>query len=121
MNKQRIHHPSRTMVVGQSQVGKTTFAVQMIKRQLFHQVKRMIVVCPTWHQETFDPIRDYVQPKDVFDEIKPTTFKIILALIENAGKGNLAKGLAPTPTLLLVDDCSGTQTIHGRRMGKFIE
>jgi len=91
-------------------MGKTTLLVDIIKSYYKKLVTRILVVCPTFDvQDTFDPIRRMVPPFNWFKGDDENTFADIFDIIR----------FNPEPTLIVVDDMSGTKAIHGNRKGHF--
>ncbi len=114
-----IQHPTRIFVVGRSQMGKTTLAVQVIKER-FSNMDRFIALCPSFHsQETFDPIRHLFKKEDVYENPKPSTFKKIVDDIKAFNEFARAKGERKPRTFILIDDMAGTNVIHGSGKGAF--
>lgn len=117
---QRIQHPTRLLVTGQSQSGKTTLVVDIIKKHFCKQVNRIIMVCPNYErQRTFDPIRHLIQKEDVYDFVHPKTFKVISTRIRNNLKKCDTTKEDPEKILIVVDDVAGNSVIQGRGIGEF--
>lgn len=110
----KVHHPDRTLITGRSQMGKTTWAVKLILDQYRLQVDRIFMLCPTWKQKTFDPIRHLVLERDVYTEVTKETFSRLSRELEV-----LSRRPNPPRVLVYVDDCAGTKAIHGNGTGPF--
>lgn len=70
-------------------------------------------------QDAFDGIRKYVRPEDVYLRLDAATFKRITAKIFNAQKQSLKNTGKKIRFLVLVDDCAGSNAIHGNRQSPF--
>lgn len=112
----QINHPARILIVGKSQSGKTTLAVDVIKA-LIPQVDEVWMCSPTYKfQPTFDPIRDDVK-----------LFHSNLNVVLRTLKANLRDGIAnekhvtgkkmETKRLLILDDVSYEQALNTGNKG----
>lgn len=121
-------HPGRYLFTGKSGSGKTTLAIEVILKLYIGggvkrdtTIDRIIVVCPTYfEQKTFDPIREYVNPKrDVFVQINGDTISQILEEIRDQYHITTERGVKPIETLVIIDDMGGNRALHGGRHGSF--
>jgi hypothetical protein len=108
------------LITGRSQMGKTTWVVEFIGKCMLSQITRLIVVCPTFRmQSCFDPLRRYVKESDIHDCISVDTFKRISRDIFRVQKELSQCNSDSERILVLVDDCAGSNAIHGNRQGAF--
>lgn len=70
-------------------------------------------------QKTYDPLRNYVKPRDVYTHIDENTFKNLAKTIEYQAERDMKHKGHKEPILILVDDLAGSRTIHGCRFGAF--
>lgn len=117
-----IIHPAQVLISGKSGSGKTYLAVQMVKKIFADQIRRLIIVCPTFYtQDTFRGLDDLITDKerDVFTTLRKETFDLIFHQLKNQLKIASQKGVPPIPNLILIDDCGGDNAIHGGRISGF--
>lgn len=115
-----IQHPSRTLICGRAKSGKSHLFVKLLDQQLRNQIDRLIVICPTWHQKLFDPIRDLVKnEEDVIENFDKDPFHKIYDQLVYIKKQCEKKGIATPNTLIFVDDMAGSKFLHGGRINKF--
>ena len=117
----KITHPARILFIGKSGSGKTTAAVQLFLDVLQHQVKRLIVICPSyWTQDIFRCLDPFTRDGlDVIETPNANTFLDIKMNVLQNRKSAKKKGQKPIATLLFIDDLSGENIIHGGRLGGF--
>lgn len=112
-----IKHPYRLLVIGQSQSGKTTFAVQVIE-YLIPQVDEVYIASPTYEfQPTFNPIRKKVT---IAHESPEDLFKALYKSIANAWgdeEDHKAGTKVPVKRLLIIDDCSYMKVLNEGNKG----
>jgi hypothetical protein len=109
-----LNHPFRLMVSGRTLSGKTTTTVKFIKYMLKKSKwQRILLVCPTAAQDTFNPIRTLILK--VFDSPSEDTYDLIYRLCSPKSE----KKLSPVRTLLIVDDCSADGSTNKGRKGAF--
>lgn len=83
-------------------------------------VDKIYVVCPTWEsQTTFDPMRHLVDPKDVYLTADKDTFTSLFRKIKLEQNLCLKKREPKKDILILIDDMSGSEAIHGGRRSPF--
>ncbi len=114
-----IKHPSRTLLCGRSQMGKTTLGVLIVVEQLIPDLDRIILISATPDQSTYDPIRKYIQKNDIIYNITKDTIKQIFDDIKHLYEVCKAKGVPPQRTLIFMDDLAGSGLMHGGRRGAF--
>jgi hypothetical protein len=115
-----IKHPCRFLFAGRAKSGKTTLAVKIIDEVLRKQIDRLIVLCPTWDQALFDPIRDLVMDKtDVIEDYDNDPFKGLLKQLRTIHAICKKKDIKTPNTLLLIDDMAGTKMLHGGAISPF--
>ena len=115
-----IRHPCRFLFAGRTKSGKTTLCVKLIDEVMRNQIDRMKVLCPTWDQDLFDPIRDLVIEKDdVIQDFKNDPFEGLLKELKTLHAICKKKGIKMPSTLLLIDDMAGTKMIHGGAISPF--
>lgn len=115
---QNFKHPYRLIVTGRSTMGKTTLAVDIIRKTLMKArneggVVRCFAACPTfWDQPALLPLRQIkgaFTKKTVFTNVTDQTFELIyLQLSRN-----------PAPTLLFVDDAAAEAATNKGNKGSF--
>jgi hypothetical protein len=95
--------------------------IQLINTVFRHQIKRLIVVCPTFQsQESFRVLDDLIlRPKDIHLNPNATTFDTIKNELLSIGAELKSKGLPRIETMIFVDDLAGTNLIHGGRISPF--
>lgn len=113
-----IQHPTRVFCIGRSQMGKTTLAVQVIMER-FANLDRYIVICPSWDQPTYNPIRDWFKPCDVYRNPQRNTFDKIVQEIRAFNEFARRKGLETPKTFVLFDDMAGNNLVHSNGKGSF--
>lgn len=115
-----IKHPGRFLFAGRSKSGKTTLCVKLIDEVMRNQVDRMKVLCPTWDQDLFDPIRDLVLDKsDIIQDFDNDPFRALLKELKTLNAICKKKGIKTPRTLLLIDDMAGTKMLHGGAISPF--
>jgi hypothetical protein len=116
-----IQHPTRILVIGRSQMGKTTLSVQVVLNR-FPDMDRYIAICPSFHsQSTFDPIRHLFRHDDVYENPKADIFKKIFNDIKAFNTFAISKGRRRPNTFILLDDMTGNNIIHGSGKGTFAQ
>lgn len=70
-------------------------------------------------QKTFDPIRGYVKPSDVFTQITDRTFQSLFLTLKKSQESELDSTGKCTPICILVDDMAGCSALHGGRISPF--
>lgn len=111
-----LKHPIRLFVTGRSKCGKTTEVVRLINTIFRPQVDRLVVCCPSWfHQHTFDPIRDLVDPKrDILNPNEKDPFYMFFKKLEKQKELAELKKMKPINTLLFIDDMAGQKCMASR-------
>jgi hypothetical protein len=108
-----IQHPYRLGVAGRSTMGKTTLAVDIIRKCLIKDVRRCFAVCPTfWEQPSLAPLRRIkgaFTKNTVFTRVDDTVFVHIWNELKRR----------PAPTLLLVDDAAAESATNKGNKGAF--
>lgn len=106
-----MKHPSRSLVLGASNSGKTTFLVDLLKNYLIKDFEQVIIFSPSFNeQETYDDIRDYVTKS-----YKTITKRRLKKLLKDLKKANYPQ------TLIIIDDQSHAHSVHGGQKGIFAE
>ena len=95
-------------------MGKTTLAMKLILQVFRIQVDRIIVVCPTYQQKTYDDLRPLVNDRDVYSDVSEKTLEHIWQLLLLNSKTN-----SPQRILLLLDDVAGSKEVYAKRTGTF--
>lgn len=113
-----IHHPTRIFCIGRSQMGKTTLSVQVIMER-FANLDRYIVICPSWDQPAYNPIRDWFKPCDVYRNPQRNTFDKVVQEIRSFNEFARRKGVQQAKTFILFDDNAGTSVVHSNGKGSF--
>lgn len=108
-----INHPSRVLVIGRSQSGKTTLAVKLIKR-LIAQVDEVYVCSPTYnYQETWNDIRHEVT---LAHESAPVMLQVIKQKLDqyDADESGTVGNKIPVKRLIIFDDVSYEKSLNER-------
>lgn len=113
---EKIKHPCRIIVIGRSQSGKTTLAMDMIQ-YLLPQVDELIICSPTFNmQETWGPVRPYVTlHHDSLEVILKTLMSKIKEYVGDDEK-NIGKKI-PTKRLIVLDDVSYEKALNQGNKG----
>lgn len=112
--------PGRYLLMGKSRSGKTTLAVELYEACFEGKTDRIIMICPSYDQETYAPIRKHVNEKrDVFTDDDPDVIKTIVKQIETTRKLCIEKRMKIPHTLVIIDDMSGAKISHGGRHSPF--
>ncbi len=107
-----IKHPTRVLVSGKSQSGKTTLMLKLLTKRLIKQVERLIVVCPTFlPQPKYRVLDKFLDEGDFFESAHESTFIEIRTQIEDQKW--------QVKTLLLIDDQAAETALHTGRKGPF--
>lgn len=110
---QLIIHPARLLIIGRSTSGKSTFAVSLIQRFIFRQVRRCYAICPTFYtQPTLYPLRQVqgaFRRKDIFSSASDDAFRFIFD----------QQRRFPYPALLFIDDVADAHCTNIGSKGAF--
>jgi Poxvirus A32 protein len=116
----KLQHPTRLLIVGSAQSGKTSCLVNIIKTYYAPQVNRAIICCPTFpRQRTYDPIRSLFKKEDVYTKVNNKTLQLIMDKLEHNLNRAEQTGTASEKVLIIIDDMAGNSVIHGKRQGPF--
>lgn len=100
-------------MTGKSTIGKTTLAVEIIKKVLLKKVQRCFAVCPTfWMQDSLKELREIpgaFPKKNVFTKVNDKAFEEIFRICEKKR----------APTLIYVDDASAESSTNKGNKGAF--
>jgi hypothetical protein len=116
-----IKHPCRVLYTGRSGMGKTWHAIQFFLDAFSDQIKRLIVICPSFYtQDCFRVLDPFVRGGlDVITNPNKFTFANLKKDIIAVNERRAAKGKKAVPTLIFIDDLAGDNIIHGSRQGAF--
>jgi hypothetical protein len=119
--QRKLRHPCRILYTGRSGMGKTYNAIQLFIDVFSQQVKRLIVICPSYHtQNIYRNLDKYTRNGlDVITQIDKYTFTHIKNDVIDCHKKCKQEGKKAIPTMLIIDDMSGEKYIHGGRIGPF--
>lgn len=108
----------RMMVLGKSRSGKTTAVVNFVNKYLRRIYVNINVISPTYQdQNTFDCIRDVVTK--YYPSLNNKVMESIVRELRGIKNCCKTKGVEPMNNLIIIDDMSGTSSIHGNRKGAF--